>query len=78
MFDYFRDVVVSGVEKLAKPDPAIYRLAQRRFGHTPGELFFIDDNPANVAAARACGWQASLFTDAASLERELLSRGLLA
>ena len=78
VFDYFRDVVVSGVEKLAKPDPAIYRLAQRRFGHTPGELFFIDDNPANVAAARACGWQASLFTDAASLERELLSRGLLA
>ena len=40
-------------------------------------LFFIDDNPANVAAAAACGWQAHLFTGAAALEAELAARGLL-
>ena len=77
VFDHFRDIVVSGVEKLAKPDPAIFRLAERRFGHAPGELFFIDDNAANVAAAEGCGWQAWQFTDAAALERELVARGLL-
>lgn len=77
VFDHFRDVVVSGVEKLAKPDPAIYRLAQRRFGHAPETLLFIDDNPANVAAAQECGWQAVQFTDAAALESDLEQRGLL-
>jgi 2-haloacid dehalogenase len=44
----------------------------------PERLFFIDDNPANVAAAAARGWQAHLFTDAAALERALVGSGLLA
>lgn len=78
VFRHFRDIVVSGEEKLAKPDPAIYRLAERRFARAPQDLFFIDDNPANIAAARDCGWQAWLFTDASALERELQARGLLA
>lgn len=77
VFDHFRDIVVSGTEKLAKPDPAIFELARHRFGHAPDQLFFIDDNAANVAAARDCGWQAWRFTDAAALERELNRRGLL-
>ena len=57
IFDRFRDVVVSGVEKLVKPDPAIYDLAARRFGHAPASMLFIDDNPANVAALGALGPQ---------------------
>ena len=77
IFDLFEDIVVSGEEKVAKPDPAIYAIAERRFGHAPRSLFFIDDNPANVAAARVCGWQAVQFTHAAALERELVARGLL-
>jgi 2-haloacid dehalogenase len=78
VFDRFRDVVVSGVEKLAKPDPAIYALAASRFGHAPGTMLFIDDNADNVASARACGWQAHHFTDAASLATELRERRLIA
>src|SRR3546814_6305416 len=35
VFDRFRDIVVSGTEKLMKPDPAIYRLAIERFGIDP-------------------------------------------
>ncbi len=31
VFDRFRDIVVSGEEKLAKPDPAIFALSARRF-----------------------------------------------
>ena len=42
-----------------------------------GELFFTDDNPANVAAARARGWHAHLFEGAAGLEAELVGFGLL-
>lgn len=77
IFDDFRDIVVSGTEKLAKPDPAIFALAARRFGHAPGAMLFIDDNAANIAAAQAEGWQVHHFTDAAPLERDLTARGLI-
>lgn len=77
IFDLFADVVVSGEERVAKPDPAIFAIAERRFGHPPGALFFIDDNPTNVAAARDRGWQAHLFEGATALEAELAGLGLL-
>ncbi len=77
IFDLFADVVVSGEERVAKPDPALFAIAERRFGRAPGELFFTDDNPGNVAAARARGWRAHLFEDAAGLEAELVRLGLL-
>ena len=78
IFELFEDVVVSGEERFAKPDPRLYQIAERRFGHPPQALFFTDDNAANVAAATARGWQAHLFTDAAALEAELVGQGLLA
>jgi 2-haloacid dehalogenase len=77
VFDAFRDIVVSGEEKLAKPDAAIFALAERRFGHRAGSMLFIDDNAANITAARDCGWQVHHFTDAGRLEAELLARGLI-
>ena len=77
LFDRFRDIVVSGDEKLVKPDPAIYALALRRFGLGAGEAVFIDDNLANVAAANAAGFHAVHFTDAAAFRAELVRLGLL-
>lgn len=77
VFDLFRAIVVSGEEKLVKPDPAIFALAASRFGHAPGRMLFIDDNAANVGSARACGWQAHQFRDAADLRAELVKRQLL-
>ena len=77
MFDSFRDIVVSGDEKLAKPDPAIYALAERRFGYAPEAMLFIDDSLPNVEAARARGWHAHHFIDAAGLEAELQLYNLL-
>lgn len=77
IFDLFSDIVVSGTERLAKPDPAIYALAEQRFGLPPAQLFFIDDKPENIAAAAGRGWQGHVFTDAARLEDDLTARGLL-
>ena len=77
VFGRFRDIVVSGVEKVAKPDPAIFALAARRFGHAPGAMLFIDDNAENVAAAQALGWQVHHFRDADCLAEDLRGRGLL-
>jgi 2-haloacid dehalogenase len=77
IFDHFRDIIVSGVEKMVKPDPAIYALALRRFGLQPGEAIFVDDNIDNVISARANGFAAHHFKDAATLRSELNSLGLL-
>jgi 2-haloacid dehalogenase len=77
IFDHFADIIVSGVEKVAKPDPRIYEIVEARSGRGGDALFFTDDNPANIAAARARGWDAHLFTDAVSLEAQLVSAGLL-
>ncbi|MGN7929686.1 HAD family hydrolase [Sphingopyxis sp. 22461] len=77
IFDRFRDIIVSGTEKLMKPDPAIYRLAIERFGIDPAGALFIDDNAANVAGAESVGIAAHRFEDAATLEAELVARGYL-
>ncbi len=78
IFDRFRDIVVSGTEKMMKPDPAIYRLAIARFGIDPAGALFIDDVAANVAGAESVGIAGHLFEDAAMLEADLLARGYLA
>lgn len=78
LFDRFRDVVVSGEERLVKPDPAIYRLALARFGLEPGEAVFVDDNRANVDAANALGIHAHLFRDAPTFRAFLAGHALIA
>lgn len=49
--------VISGLEKIYKPDPAIYRLCERRMGLPASRLLFFDDFIENVEGARALGWQ---------------------
>lgn len=77
LFAPFRDILVSGVERLTKPDPAIYRLALSRFGLRADEVFFVDDRPENVAAARAEGISSHLFTGAHGARQEMVALGLL-
>ena len=75
-FDRFRGIVVSGDEKLVKPDAEIYRLALDRFGLDAAATVFIDDNKANVAGAAAVGLHALHFTDEPTLRRQLAALGL--
>jgi 2-haloacid dehalogenase len=77
VFDHFTDIVVSGEEKIMKPDPAIYQLALRRFALAPGEGIFVDDRFENVEAAAANGFAGHHFTDAATLRTALVALGLL-
>ena len=71
----FRDGVFSARVHLNKPEPAIFELAAARFGSAPGELVFLDDHGPNVQAARALGWNALQFSDAAQAEAEMAERG---
>ena len=75
--DLFEDIVISGAVKLLEPDPRIYRLALDRFAVRADEAVFIDDMPANVAAAESVGLTAIRFTGADDLAARLRSFGLL-
>ncbi len=77
IFDRFRDIVVSGAERLTKPDPAIYALALKRFGLAAGEGLFIDDRADNVTAGEAAGFPGHVFRDAVTLRTTLVVSGLL-
>ncbi|UNU44231.1 HAD family phosphatase [Sphingopyxis sp. YF1] len=77
VFDRFRGIIVSGTEKLMKPDPAIYTLAIERFGIDPAGALFIDDVAKNIAGSESVGIAGHVFKDAATLERELGARGYL-
>ncbi|MGA8847441.1 MAG: HAD-IA family hydrolase [Nocardioides sp.] len=78
-FDFLElleEVVVSGVEGLAKPDHAVYELLVARTGLPRSSLVFVDDREDNVAAAHACGIRALVFTEAERLRADLNGLGL--
>jgi putative hydrolase of the HAD superfamily len=60
----------------AKPDPAIYRHTLENLGVAAHETIFIDDIPANIAAARALDIDGIQFTTIEQLRRDLEARGL--
>ena len=73
----FDGVVVSGLERLVKPDPRLYRLFCDRYSLAPSECVFIDDSEPNVVSARKFGMQAIHFTgDTKALRKELIGLGL--
>jgi 2-haloacid dehalogenase len=72
----FEGVIVSGRERIVKPAPAIFRLFLDRFGLTASDCVFIDDNVANVAAARDVGMTALWFETPDKLACDLRALGL--
>ncbi len=78
VLDEFDGVVVSGEERVAKPDERIYRILLERHGLDPARTFFTDDVAANVDAARAVGIDAVRFTGVTELRAHLAKRGLIA
>lgn len=73
----FADIVISGVERVLKPDPAIYRIACERAGHAAEEMLFIDDSLRNIESAAALGFAVHRFEDPADLRPALERWGLL-
>jgi HAD superfamily hydrolase (TIGR01509 family) len=73
----FAHVLLSWRLGAVKPEPTPYEAVTSRLGAGADELFFVDDSAENVAAARALGWQAEVFVDVGSLERQLVERQLV-
>lgn len=77
-FDFLQEfdgVVVSGEEKLIKPDPEIFKLISRRYDLAPDSTLFIDDSAANVASAEKMGFQCHHFKTGQGLLEDLKIRG---
>lgn len=73
----FEGILVSGHERMVKPDREIFDLLCTRADAAPEQCYFIDDSASNVAGARAAGWQAHHFTGPEGLHADLRDRGLL-
>jgi 2-haloacid dehalogenase len=74
---WFDGSVVSGFERIAKPDTEIFELLLRRFDLTPGSTLLVDDSARNVRAAQRLGMQAVEFGSAAELRCLLEEAGVL-
>lgn len=75
--NWFDGIVVSGEERLVKPDPAIYARLLKRYQLHSSNCLFIDDNAANVSEAAHLGFETILFTGGDALRAELIRRGIL-
>jgi 2-haloacid dehalogenase len=74
--DWFDGIVVSGEERLVKPDPAIFLRLLTRYDIPPSRAVYIDDSPRNVSAAAGVGLHALEFVGAHQLRQDLIALGL--
>lgn len=68
---WFDGIVVSGEEKLKKPDPRLYRVLCDRFSVSPAEAIFVDDSYPNIITARELGFKVIHFQNPEQLESDL-------
>lgn len=76
-FKEFDGIVVSGEEKMIKPNPQIYHLLLDRYNLKAENTIFIDDNIHNIKAAEKIGLCAIHFEDPGQLETRLLSLNVI-
>jgi glucose-1-phosphatase len=73
---YFDALVLSHEIGVRKPQAGFFEHCSRLAGCPPAECLFIDDLAANVAGARACGWQGIVYTGFAELCEQLTALGI--
>ncbi len=73
----FKDRIVSGEEKVTKPDPRIYEILLSRTDSPAAQILFIDDRSENLIAAQECGMKTLHFTNPAQLKSDLLDMKIL-
>lgn len=76
-FEELDGIVVSGEEKIVKPDPKIYEVLLNRYNLNAESSLFIDDNAANIETARKMGFKTIHYTEDVNLEEILKSENIL-
>lgn len=69
--------LISGEEKLIKPDPAFFKLLETRFGVNPKQAIFVDDLTKNTEVATSLGYHVHLFKTADGLRKDFEARNIL-
>jgi len=77
LFKLFDEIVISGDEKVMKPEREIFEITLGKLGLRAEECLFIDDSKGNVDAAAALGFQVIHFQSPSQLETELMRVGVL-
>lgn len=72
----FDAVVVSGAEKMVKPDPRLYQLTIERIGHAPDDVLFIDDREDNIRAGIEAGFKGHVFRGAEGAAKAIRDHGI--
>lgn len=67
----FEGIVVSGTEKIVKPDARIYKILLTRYELIANESLFIDDNYENIKAANNLGFKTIYLKEKVNLKNEL-------
>ena len=67
----FNGLLISGEDKLVKPDPKIYLLAIDRFNLDSQNTIFIDDKLININAAKELGFKTIHLTNPNIIEEEV-------
>jgi len=76
-FGQFDGYVLSYEHGAMKPAPRLYEVAEQLAGLRGADLFYLDDLPENVEAARRRGWQAVVHESAAQSRAALVAVGVL-
>ena len=74
--EWFDGIVVSGVEKMRKPDHRYFRVLFDRYSIEPGRSVFIDDNDKNILAGRELGLNVIRFVSPEQLWADLTKLGV--
>jgi 2-haloacid dehalogenase len=67
----FDGMIISGEEKLVKPDEEIYKLAIKRFSLIPEETIFIDDRIENINSAKLLDFKTIHLTDPKKIKEKI-------
>ena len=75
-FSFFRDMIVSSVERVTKPDRKIYEILLERTKIAPCSTIYIDDREDNLTPAASLGFTTLLFTTPEKLRNDLIKLNL--
>jgi putative hydrolase of the HAD superfamily len=73
---HFDRLIFSHEIRARKPESVFYKRCEQFAGCQPEECLFIDDLPANVSGAHACGWNAVVFRGMPDLQIRLAELGI--
>lgn len=75
--DWFDGRLISGEERMIKPDPRFFALLETRFGILPDQTLFIDDVLKNIEMAARLGFKTHHFSAPAALRDDLRRQGVI-